>query len=215
MIFKRKTISFYCDISFWALNNVFEGRKTTFLAPPLSTDVALYRPAGYDVAYYVPPAFLTLFPFRMEPLCNSISAALAEHHEFITQKRGKTSPTILLQDHPLPRSSMKPQPIPPPAPLLFHVFSNNGYFNLCFLLYYIKHGKPNETYLLDLIRGTIVDSAPSHLTPEVLTRGMIGAFLSKPHVWNSISSVQRVREAQFCISLRNCLMRISFGPLLL
>ena len=130
--------------------------------------IPIWPVLGYDVAYYVPPAFLTLFPFRMEQLCNSVAVALKEHHDFISDKRNKTIP----MHHHLDKSAKKKKlELDQPAPLLFHVFSNNGYFNFCFLLHYIKHGHPSQTYLLDLIKGTVVDSAPSSLTPEVLTRG--------------------------------------------
>jgi len=56
--------------------------------------------------------------------------------------------------------------------LLFHVFSNNGYFNYNFLLYYLKTTtKIEHSKLYYRIAGTIVDSAPSPLGVEVLTRG--------------------------------------------
>jgi hypothetical protein len=55
-------------------------------------------------------------------------------------------------------------------PVIFHVFSNNGFYNWALMMdTFQKH--PHYIWLTELVGGVIIDSAPSMLTPEVLTRG--------------------------------------------
>ena len=62
----------------------------------------------------------------------------------------------------------------PSRKLIFHIFSNNGYFNFCFLLDYLLNTKNKQhASLYDNISACIVDSAPSKLDVSVLTRGLL------------------------------------------
>jgi len=60
--------------------------------------------------------------------------------------------------------------------IVFHVLSLNGFYHYLFLLIEMRNSK-HHSYLLQHVKGVIIDSAPARITFEILTRGFVGAVM--------------------------------------
>ncbi len=63
-----------------------------------------------------------------------------------------------------------------PRDIVFHVLSLNGFYHYLFLLIEMRNSK-RHSYLLQHVKGVIIDSAPARITFEILTRGFVGAVM--------------------------------------
>jgi hypothetical protein len=113
----------------------------------------LYQDKGYETIHYIPPMSLILYPSRIDSLNAEIQADMMR----IMKEKG------LLR-----------------RPFMIHLFSNSGYINWCYYQRHLQKHVPNTAFnIYYKIQGTIVDSAPCNLNPEVLARGFLGALIPK------------------------------------
>ena len=111
---------------------------------------------GYETIHYIPPMSLILYPSRIDSLNAEIQADMMR----IMKEKG------LLR-----------------RPFMIHLFSNSGYINWCYYQRHLQKHVPNTAFnIYYKIQGTIVDSAPCNLNPEVLARGFLGALIPKARI---------------------------------